>query len=613
MKLWNAIIRTGVSLTKDRLQNRHIILCNRISSILSMATLIIFVVASLYFGLILSVKLAFLTSIIFLTPILLNKTGFYNASRIFLSLSICLIAISLSVADKFDVPGLLEEFQYFQFRLILLISCLFPFILFKLEERTYWISLIVINFAIIVLFDPIHELFGVGYYQVGFSAPNYYFLNYMVIITFIILAGSTYSLKFSFEKYEQRNELLILDLHEANNLILKQRELLTQENKQLNHELVETNKQLTETNRELIQHNNDLLQFSYTVSHNLRGPVASLIGLMHLLQKENLTEEEGRIILHINKSLTSLNNIILDLSSIIDIRNAVVQVKQMVILSDEVESIRSLLIKQIHDQHVTIETDFAEVPSIISVKAMINSILYNLISNAIKYRSPDRHPKIKIVSSHIGNYIRIDVSDNGLGIDLGKFKENLFGLYKRFHTHTEGKGLGLFLVKLQSEVLGGYVEVDSTQGIGTRFSIYLNKIIPNEEQILLDSPLVTIIFNAGKNYMLSQWKRSVSMEEFKGVSIHIAEFIKNYRIPNWIVDLTRSQNNEQGVSEFRREFHHSLQTYGTRQIAFVIPRSTVPKSEYDDRVALILDSYTLPVAVFESIDDASNWINRETD
>lgn len=611
MKFWNSIVRTGVSLATDRLQNRHIMLCNRISSILSLSTLIIFVVAMSFFGWILSVKLSLLTSLIFLTPILLNKFGFFNASRIFLAFSICLLAIIISVADKIDVPGMLEEFQYFQFRLILLISCLFPFILFRLDEKRYWMSLLAVNFAFIVLYDPIHELFGVGYYQVGFSAPNYNFLTYMVVITFLILAGSTYSLKFSFEKYEQRNELLILDLHEANNLILKQRELLTQENRQLNDELVETNKQLTETNRELIQHNNDLLQFSYTVSHNLRGPVASLIGLMHLLQQDHRGEDEHKIMHHINRSLTSLNGIIHDLSSIIDIRNAVVQVKQRVVLADEVESIRSLLVKQIQDQHVTIETEFNEVPSIISVKAMINSILYNLVSNAIKYRSPDRPPRIKISSSHNGNYMKIDVSDNGLGIDLTRFKENLFGLYKRFHTHTEGKGLGLFLVKLQSEVLGGHVDVTSTQGIGTTFSVYLNKITPNEEQVLLANPMVTIIFNAGKNYMLSQWRRSVTVDEFKSVSVHIDEFIKNYRIPNWIVDLTQSLNNEKGVSEFRYEFHHRIQTYGTQQIAFVIPRTALSEAAYHDRVSIILNSYTLPVAIFDTIEEASKWINRD--
>jgi len=243
---------------------------------------------------------------------------------------------------------------------------------------------------------------------------------------------------------------------------------------------------------------------------------------------------------------------------------------------------------------------------------MINSILYNLISNAIKYRSPDRAPKIKIRSTHIGNYIRIDVTDNGLGIDLNRFKENLFGLYKRFHTHMEGKGLGLFLVKLQCEVLGGYVDVTSAQGVGTTFSVYLNKITPTEEQILLDSTMVTIIFNAGKNYMLSQWKRSVTIEEFKEVSTHIAEFIKNYRIPNWIIDLTQSLHNEHGVQEIRRDFHHKLLTYGTQRIAFVMPQKSLSTTEYNNRVITIRDSYTLPVAVFETIDEASEWINKES-
>ena len=295
----------------------------------------------------------------------------------------------------------------------------------------------------------------------------------MVVATFFMLSGSTYFLKFSSEKYEHRNEHLIIDLHEATKVIIEQRELLTRENKQLNRDLVETNNQLTTTNQELIRHNNDLLQFSYTVSHNVRGPLASLIGLINLLQRENPTDEEVTILNHVNKSLFSLNSIINDLSSIIDIRNAIVQVIQKVVFADEIDIIQSLLIKQIQDQHVHIETDFKSVPEIYSVKAMVSSILYNLISNAIKYRSPDRAPQIKVTTTCLETFVRIDVTDNGLGIDLERFRSNLFGLYKRFHTHTEGKGLGLFLVKLQSEALGGHVEVVSTEGTGTTFSIYL--------------------------------------------------------------------------------------------------------------------------------------------
>jgi signal transduction histidine kinase len=610
-RFWNIISLADFNLFRKRPDSRHVILCNRISAILSLFTLLTFFVALGYFGWLLSVKLALIASIIFLTPLVLNQFSFFNASRLFLCFSISLVTVIISVADKTDVPVMLEEFQYFEFRLILLVSCLFPFMLFRLDERKSWMSLFTINFLFIALYDPIHELFNVGYYQQGFTAPNYYFLNYMVIATFFMLSGSTYFLKYSFEKYERSNELLIVDLHDANKVIRQQRELLAQENKQLNHDLVETNKQLTETNQELIRHNNDLLQFSYTVSHNVRGPLASLMGLINLLQKEHPSEHERNIIHHVNKSLSSLNSIIHDLSSIIDIRNAIVQVKQKIDFTDEISVIQSLLVKQIQDQRVVIETNFSEAPEIVSVKAMVSSILYNLISNAIKYRSSERAPKISVTSSYVDNYIRIIVADNGLGIDLDRFRENLFGLYKRFHTHTEGKGLGLFLVKLQSEALGGRVEVSSTLGEGTTFTIYLATSSTEVEQILLDSSTVKIIFHTDKNYIISQWKRPATVDEFQEASNQISDFMKNYRIPNWIIDISKSQN-ESGLNEVHKDFHQKLKTYGTQRIAFVVSRQEMAETAYVIRKEII-DSYPLPVAFFDNIVGAGSWIQSENE
>ncbi len=611
-RIWDIINQAEFSILRNKPSNRHVILCNRISSILSIFTLLIFIVALVYFGWILAVKLALIASCLFLIPLLLNYYKFYNASRILLSFSVSLITVTISIADKFDVPGVLEEFQFFQFRLILLVTCLFPFILFKIKERKYWISLFILNLLLLSLYDPIHEYFGVGYYQVGFQAPNYYFLNYMVVSTYFTLAGSTYFLKFSFEKYERSNELLIVDLHEANKVIVEQRELLAQENKQLNYDLIDTNNQLTETNKELIRHNNDLLQFSYTVSHNVRGPLASLMGLINLLQRENQSEEENKIIQYVNKSLNSLNTIISDLSGIIDIRNAIVQVKQKVVFADEINVIQSLLLKQIQDQHVVIETNF-HVPEIISVKAMVSSILYNLVSNAIKYRSNDRSPRITITSTCADKFVRIDVADNGLGIDLKRFRENLFGLYKRFHTHTEGKGLGLFLVKLQSEALGGHVDVSSTEDTGTTFSIYLANNIVSEEQVLMDSPFVKIIFNSEKNYMLSQWKRILNAGEFQEASKQISDFMKNYRIPNWIIDVTQSQNTDHEFNTTRKDnYHYKLQTYGVQRMAFILTKNGITENNYQNKIEIIRDAYTMPVAFFNNVNDALGWIKEQS-
>ncbi|PZR30514.1 MAG: two-component sensor histidine kinase, partial [Azospira oryzae] len=111
-------------------------------------------------------------------------------------------------------------------------------------------------------------------------------------------------------------------------------------------------------------------------------------------------------------------------------------------------------------------------------KPMVNSILYNLISNAIRYRSIERTPVVKVSSHEDGEYYFIDVEDNGLGIDLNQNKDNLFKLYKRFHFHVEGKGLGLYLVKTQIESLGGQIEVTSKVNEGTTFKV----VLPQENQ-----------------------------------------------------------------------------------------------------------------------------------
>jgi signal transduction histidine kinase len=242
----------------------------------------------------------------------------------------------------------------------------------------------------------------------------------------------------------------------------------------LNIEVIEKNAQLSQTNEELIRHNNDLLQFSYTVSHNLRGPVASLLGLINLFDRKELKEEYQVVLQHLELSSERLDSTIKDLGRIIDMRNSVTKTKQRLEWKEELEHIQILLKKEIEDHQVEIKSDFSEAPAVYSVKPMVTSILYNLISNAIKYHSPERKSKINIRTIQTGDFVQLDVTDNGIGIDLDKFKDKVFGLYKRFNTHTEGKGLGLFLVKLQAETLGGRAEVKSKLDSGTTFSIFIS-------------------------------------------------------------------------------------------------------------------------------------------
>jgi signal transduction histidine kinase len=122
-------------------------------------------------------------------------------------------------------------------------------------------------------------------------------------------------------------------------------------------------------------------------------------------------------------------------------------------------------------QNVRIITDFSAVDEYTSIKSYIHSIFYNLIFNSIKYSDPSRMPVISVTSKRENHKIYLIFKDNGMGIDLDKKGEQIFGLYKRFHNHIEGKGMGLFMVKTQVEILGGKITVKSQPNQGTEFEI----------------------------------------------------------------------------------------------------------------------------------------------
>ena len=606
MDIWHIVSQTGIDANSSWHRNRQTILCNRIATVLSFLTFLVCSIAVTFFWFSTTVLLGYAASVIFLLPILLNRFQLPNASRIFLASSLSVAAIVISVIDKHDFIKL-EEFQYFHLRLMLLIAGLFPFVLFKLDEQKYWIPTALINAICIIFYDSVHEFFGVGYYQVGFDGPNYYFLNYMTIATAIVIGGSTFFLKYSFEETEKTNESLIKNLSKANQVIHVQQKLVSEENIQLSRNLKERNTQLIEANEELVRHNNDLQQFSYTVSHNLRGPVASIGGLIHLLNQQNQDTVNHELLVHMDKSLISLESTIQDLSHIIDIRNNLSQIRQKIILHDELMQIRSLLEKEISDHRVVIESDFTDSPEIYAAKHMLDSIIYNLISNGIKYRSPERLPHILITSKKIDNRILLAIQDNGLGIDLVKFKDKMFGLYKRFHTHTDGRGLGLYLVKLQTQSMGGAIDVQSVLGLGTTFIVTLPIPETLQEQILVDNASAKLYFDAALHAVGIHWKREVSSEEYNEFLIKAADFVTTYRTPNWISNLSElTDRDEEKLNVFRAKISSRLKQDGLRRIAVIMPRANY--SDYEQRKSVMKTAYDAELEFFETFDEAKDWI-----
>lgn len=280
-----------------------------------------------------------------------------------------------------------------------------------------------------------------------------------------------------FEVSEQNEEIQA----QANKLVASNRSI-TDLNRDLEKLITEKTVELRRSNEELVKYNNELLQFSYTVSHNLRGPVARVLGLSSLLQNEQDFTQAKQWVTLISKTAFELDTIIKDLGKILELRHEPQRFRETIELADEWRQSVSLLQDSLRGDE-QILSDFQALPELTTVRPMLQSILYNLLSNAIKFRSPDRPLIIRASSRIMDSKAIIEVADNGLGFNTEQHKEKLFRLYTRFHSHVEGRGLGLYLIKSQVEVLHGKVEVESQPGVGTRFRVIL-PIIMDEINLL---------------------------------------------------------------------------------------------------------------------------------
>ncbi len=219
--------------------------------------------------------------------------------------------------------------------------------------------------------------------------------------------------------------------------------------------------------------NQELQQFAYITAHNLREPVANIIGLLDLYDKTNpVNSFNATIIDSIMESSKNMDGVVKDLHQIISIKKKINSPQQTIDIEDIFNKVCLRIAKKITGSQANISANFHQPSTIIGIRSYVDSIVQNLLTNAIKYRSPDRLPEIQITTQKIDDYLCLSIQDNGLGIDLNKNKNKLFGLYRRFHSHVEGTGLGLYLVKTQIESMEGKITVDSTVGKGTTFKVY---------------------------------------------------------------------------------------------------------------------------------------------
>ena len=233
--------------------------------------------------------------------------------------------------------------------------------------------------------------------------------------------------------------------------------------------------ELRQLSQELMHSNRELQQFAYITSHNLRAPVANLISLLSLFDKEHLSERNQVFLEKMEMSVERLHATLNDLNEILSSRANMAEKDEVLYFEQEVKKVMELISEEIRLKEAVIHLDFSKAPSILFSRKVLHSILLNLLTNAIKYRKPDVAPEISVSTEEDGEYIILYVKDNGMGIDLEKYGNKIFGLYQRFHDNKDGKGLGLYIIKNQIEALEGKIAVESFVNKGSMFHVFLKK------------------------------------------------------------------------------------------------------------------------------------------
>jgi len=235
------------------------------------------------------------------------------------------------------------------------------------------------------------------------------------------------------------------------------------------------NEEIMKKNRELHKVNTDLDNFIYTVSHDLKSPISNLEGLVSHMETQispKLDDMEKQILEMLKTSILKLDSTIGSLIEITKAQKNTEDKAEIVSFKEVLEDVKEEMSSIIAYSKAKIKEDL-NVEELKFGKAYLKSIIYNLLSNAIKYRSPERVPEIQISTYREGNKTILSIKDNGLGLTKDQ-EVKIFSMFKRFHSHVGGTGLGLYIIKRTIENNGGEIEVHSQLNEGTEFKIHFN-------------------------------------------------------------------------------------------------------------------------------------------
>lgn len=239
--------------------------------------------------------------------------------------------------------------------------------------------------------------------------------------------------------------------------------------------LEQLNINLLSSNSKLEYQTKQLQEFAYISSHNLRAPAGNIMALLDFYNSEPSPENLKLFLEKLDVVSLDLLDTIQELANVVQIKSEISEDFSSINLAKLIEKASDSLSQEISNKTASISLQLNGISSIKSSKTYMDSIILNLLSNALKYAHKERKPIIQFAADQNDRYFILSVQDNGSGIDLKKHGKKVFGLRRTFHRNTNGNGIGLFITKAQVEAMDGNISIESEPNIGTTFTIRLPK------------------------------------------------------------------------------------------------------------------------------------------
>lgn len=275
---------------------------------------------------------------------------------------------------------------------------------------------------------------------------------------------------------------------------IRKREVqLKEAHDKLEERVLERTKELNSINQQLKRTNEDLDGFVYSASHDLKSPISNIEALLNLLYEERdpMGGVEHSIREKLEYSLEKMKSTINNLAEVAKAQKEVYDDEGPIHFEEILNEVMEENSEILKIAMAKVHKNFSQAPFVHCSRICVKSIIYNLLTNAVKYRSAERPPVISFTSNKKDNFITLKVEDNGLGIDLDRNGKKLFAIFKRFHDHVEGAGIGLYTVKKLVEKYEGFIDVESKPGQGSVFMINFKIIRDNAASMLVSDSMET--------------------------------------------------------------------------------------------------------------------------